>query len=105
MGLIVLGAVATIASVLLFARNATPRSGAAQPAAPTACAQRLLADWRDGRIDGTYRLSCYRDAMRALPTDLLVYSSAADDILAARSQRIVQSAKSAPGEASTRPAG
>jgi hypothetical protein len=89
---IVLGAVAIIATVLLLVRPATPRSAAARPVAPIGCAQRLIHDWRDGGIDGTYRLPCYRHAMRALPTDLLVYSSAPDDIRAARSQRIVQSA-------------
>lgn len=89
---LVLAAIAFIATVLLFVRPAAPRSVAARPVAPVGCAQRLIHDWRDGRIDGTYPLPCYRDALRALPTDLLVYSSAPDDILTARSHRIVQGA-------------
>lgn len=64
---------------------------AAQPAAP-ACAQTLLTDWADGRIDRTYPIACYRAALKSLPTDLRVYSSAPDDIGQALSQRILQRA-------------
>jgi hypothetical protein len=66
------------------------RSTKAATAAPT-CQSRLLRDWSDGRIDGTYPLACYRAALRSLPADLKVYSSAPDDIAQALSQRIVQS--------------
>jgi hypothetical protein len=70
------------------------------------CAKALLEDWTDGRIDGTYPIACYRDTLRTLPTDLRVYSSAADDIRAARSQRIVQSAVArSPRKAVRRAAG
>ena len=58
---------------------------------PRAARRRLLRDWSDGRIDGVYPLSCYRAALRSLPADLKVYSSAPDDIAQALSQRIVQS--------------
>jgi hypothetical protein len=50
----------------------------------------VLKDWTDGRIDGTYPIRCYREAIRNLPTDLLVYSSAEEDIRQALSERIVQ---------------
>ena len=60
---------------------------------PVTCAEALLEDWSDGRIDGSYRLACYRVALRSLPTDLQVYSSASEDIAQALSQRIVQSAE------------
>jgi hypothetical protein len=56
------------------------------------CAKKLLADWADGRIDGAYPIGCYRGALKSLPADLQVYSSASDDISQALSQRIVQSA-------------
>jgi hypothetical protein len=59
--------------------------------ASTSCAPRLVADWSDGRIDGIYPIRCYRAALKSLPTDLQVYSSAPDDIAQALSQRIVQS--------------
>jgi hypothetical protein len=66
---------------------------AQQPAkqAPASCESRLLRDWSDGRIDGTYPVSCYRTALKSLPADLKVYSSAPDDIRQALSRRIVQS--------------
>jgi hypothetical protein len=71
--------------------------GAAKVAGQTsvrpACATALIRDWTDGRIDGTYPLACYRIALRSLPTDIQVYSSAPDDISQALSQRIVQSAQ------------
>jgi hypothetical protein len=57
--------------------------------AQTSCASALLDDWRDGRIDGTYSVSCYRTALAQLPEDLRIYSSAESDIeraLLARSQ-------------------
>jgi hypothetical protein len=47
------------------------------------CWQRLVRDWSDGRIDGTYSVACYRVALHELPEDLRVYSSAPDDIQAA----------------------
>ena len=44
------------------------------------CGTRVLNDWRDGRIDGTYPVSCYRQALADLPEDVRVYSSAQSDI-------------------------
>lgn len=55
--------------------------------AGTPCWKTLLNDWYDGRIDKTYAVPCYRDALAHLPSDLSVYSSARDDI-----QRELQSA-------------
>jgi hypothetical protein len=57
------------------------------------CAETLLKDWADGRIDGTYPLACYRVALKSLPVDIQVYSSASDDISQALSHRIVESAE------------
>jgi hypothetical protein len=72
------------------------------------CADALLKDWADGRIDGSYQLACYQVALKSLPTDLQVYSSASEDIAQALSHRIVQSrarTSAPPGERSRRPAG
>ena len=77
---------------LAFAR---PDPGSAAPeraSAEKACARALLADWADGRIDRTYPVSCYREALKTLPTDLEVYSSAPEDIANALRNRIVQGA-------------
>jgi hypothetical protein len=62
------------------------------------CASRLLADWRDGRIDQTYRVSCYRQALAHLPEDVQVYSTAHSDITRALQARVSsKSVKSAGG--------
>jgi len=56
----------------------------AQPAAAaTPCWKSLLNDWYDGRIDHTYAVHCYQDALHHLPADVQTYSSAHDDILRA----------------------
>jgi hypothetical protein len=57
-------------------------------AAKQTCATRLLADWRDGRIDLTYPVSCYRQALAHLPEDVRVYSSAQTDITRALQSRL-----------------
>ena len=70
------------------------------------CAKVLVRDWADGRIDGAYPLACYRVALKSLPVDLQVYSSASEDISQALSQRIVQRAKQRSTSTGTRyPAG
>jgi hypothetical protein len=61
-----------------------PVSGSAS----VACRDRVIADWSDnGRIDRTYPLACYRDAVKHLPEDLRTYSSAPDDIQQALTER------------------
>ena len=70
----------------------TTRQAAGQATVQSSCATVLLRDWADGRIDGTYPLACYRVALKSLPGDIRVYSSAPEDISQALSQRIVQSA-------------
>jgi len=61
----------------------TGTAGAAQ-----SCASRLMADWKDGRIDKTYGVSCYRAALADLPEDVRVYSSAQTDITRALQARV-----------------
>lgn len=66
--------------------------GLARPvtaSAATPCWKTLLTDWYDGRIDHTYALHCYTDALKHLPPDVQTYSSAHDDI-----ERALQDAKS-----------
>jgi hypothetical protein len=69
-------AVAALALIAAVARPA-PAPGA------TPCWKALLNDWYDGRIDNTYPLHCYQDALKHLPADVQTYSSAHDDILRA----------------------
>src|SRR5512132_1737635 len=58
-------------------------AGAAQ-----SCGTRVLDDWRDGRIDGTYPVACYRQALAHLPEDVRVYSTAQSDITRALQARV-----------------
>jgi len=73
-----------IAALALFAAIVRPLPAAAA----TPCWKALLNDWYDGRIDNTYPLHCYSDALKHLPADVQTYSSAHDDIL-----RALQNAK------------
>ena len=57
-------------------------------AASPSCASRLLADWQDGRIDQTYPVSCYRQALAHLPEDVRVYSTAQTDLTRALQARL-----------------
>jgi hypothetical protein len=70
---------------------------AAHPAvaqAKTPCWKQLLNDWYDGRIDNTYPVHCYREALNHLPSDVQTYSSAHDDILRALQSAIAKQKKS-----------
>jgi hypothetical protein len=58
------------------------------------CWKMLINDWYDGRIDGTYPIHCYREALQHLPTDVETYSSAREDIRQALQQRITQGSNS-----------
>ena len=87
---------ATLAAVALSVGFATPTAGAAATAAKastTPCWKLLLNDWYDGRIDQTYAIHCYRDALKHLPSDVQTYSSAHDDILRALQTAITQEKK------------
>jgi hypothetical protein len=54
----------------------------AKAAAP--CRDRIYNDWYpDGKIATTYPVACYRDALKHVKGDALVYSSLTDDIRAA----------------------
>jgi hypothetical protein len=77
-------AAAAIVALALVGAVARPTTAAAA----TPCWKALLNDWYDGRIDNTYPIHCYQDALKHLPADVQTYSSAHDDIL-----RALQNAK------------
>jgi hypothetical protein len=83
--------VARCALVVLALTAATVHVPRAQAATP--CWKTLLNDWYDGRIDGTYAVHCYRDALKHLPADVQTYSSAHDDILRALQSAIAKEKK------------
>ena len=84
-----------LAGLLVLAVGVGPAAAKAKPP----CWKVLINDWYDGRIDGTYPIHCYREALQHLPTDVETYSSARDDIKQALQERITQSHK--PGGGST----
>jgi hypothetical protein len=49
----------------------------------TPCWRLVLNDEYDGHIDGRYQLHCYKDAIRHLPEDSVIYGSARNDIIRA----------------------
>jgi hypothetical protein len=94
----VIGVGAGIVAALLVARlsgttspeAATVSATRAKAVTTAGCAHRLLKDWSDGSIDRSYPIVCYRRAIEKLPADLLVYSSAEEDIKQALSERIAR---------------
>jgi hypothetical protein len=65
--------------ILSVAAFAAPSAGAA-----VSCRDRIYNDWyHDGKIATTYPIACYRDALKHVKGDALVYSSLSDDIRAA----------------------
>jgi hypothetical protein len=73
---------------VLVAALATLAVSAAPAQSATPCWKLLLNDWYDGKIDHVYPIHCYHDAIKHLPTDIKVYSSAADDINRALQQAL-----------------
>jgi hypothetical protein len=82
---------AAVAGLVALACTAT--AGAAP-----SCASRLLADWKDGRIDRTYAVPCYRAALADLPEDVRVYSTAQTDITRALQARLASEAVNGTGQ-------
>ena len=76
-------ALAALAALLAVLAVAAPAGAAAS------CGRQVIDDWYDdGRVDGTYALHCYDDAIEALPRDVRDYSSAKEDIERALQARL-----------------
>jgi hypothetical protein len=90
----VAGAAAAIAVLLASGPAGGESATSTHAALPSTCVERLLKDWRDGRIQGAYPIPCYHETIRHLPTDVRIYSSAADDIREALHERIAAGAGS-----------
>jgi len=64
--------------VFLAAAAATLGVSTAQA---SACSGALIRDWYvDGRIDNTYPVHCYREALKDIPEDQIVYGTLRDDL-------------------------
>jgi hypothetical protein len=55
-----------------------PSVGAA--ATSSRCGATVLKDWSDGKLDRTYPVRCYQDALNRMPEDMRSYTTAPDDI-------------------------
>jgi hypothetical protein len=65
-----------------------------QASAAKPCWERVINDWlNDGRIDGTYSVKCYQQALKNVHEDMRDYSNVTDVIQAA-----MQNALSSPGK-------
>jgi hypothetical protein len=70
---------------------AVPQADAAKP-----CWRQLINDWYDGRIDKSYPIACYREAIKKLPPDVKTYSSAQEDFERALQAAIRRNGGQAP---------
>lgn len=71
--------------------------------ASTPCAEHVIQDWRDnGRIDGLYELTCYQDAIDAIPADIRNYADADEVILRALQAAARSTGVNVPKEPATR---
>jgi hypothetical protein len=83
--------VLALLAAVLAGGVAVPEADAAKP-----CWRQLINDWYDGRIDRSYPISCYREAIKNLPPDVKTYSSAQDDLERALQNAIRQNGGQAP---------
>jgi hypothetical protein len=76
------------ASIATLAAALALGSAAPAGASGTPCWKVVVSDWyADGRIDNTYPIHCYQDALHHLPPDVKAYADASDEI-----QRAMQAA-------------
>src|SRR5207244_8288659 len=55
--------------------------GKAEARSSSVCSKALIHDWYvDGRVDKTYPVHCYREALRDIPEDQLIYGTLRDDL-------------------------
>ena len=53
----------------------------AQARIESKCSAALIHDWYvDGRIDHTYQVHCYREALRSIPEDQIIYGTLREDL-------------------------
>jgi hypothetical protein len=80
-------------------------SFAAPASAKQHCWKGVVDDWLDNaRVDGVYDVSCYREAIKHLPTDVKYYSSAATDIARALQAVLLDRASTHAATTETQPA-
>ena len=79
-------------ALAVLAGASGPRALAKTPS----CADQVIADWYDhGRVGKIYPLHCYKEAIAKLPSDVLDYSNAKEEI--GRALAFAQQGKPDPG--------
>lgn len=70
--------------LLVLAVAVGSAASTAQPAQArtlTTCSKALIHDWLvDGRVDQTYPVHCYREALKRIPEDQLIYGTLRQDL-------------------------
>ena len=83
--------------------------GGTQPAQAKSlskCSSALINDWLfDGRVDKTYPVHCYREALRDVPEDQIVYGTLRQDLTRALQSAIRQNGGHVTGETLVVPVG
>jgi hypothetical protein len=73
-----------------------------QASAAKPCWERVINDWlKDGRIDGTYSVKCYQQALKNVQEDLRDYSNVTDVIQAAMQNALGTPTKTGTGNGPT----
>jgi hypothetical protein len=66
---------------VLFAVAAAATVFGVGTAQASKCSAALIHDWYvDGRIDNTYQVHCYQEALKDIPEDQIVYGTLRDDL-------------------------
>ena len=80
--------------LLLAALAVAAALGTAQPAqarSMSSCSAALIHDWYvDGRVDKTYPVHCYREALKNIPEDQAIYGTLRQDLTRALQSTIRQ---------------
>jgi hypothetical protein len=67
--------------ILIFLVAVAASAFGVAKAQASACSSALIRDWYvDGRIDKTYPVHCYREALKDVPEDQIVYGTLRDDL-------------------------
>ena len=70
-----------VAAVLAIGAALATTAQPAQARSLSICSKALVHDWLvDGRVDKTYPVHCYREALKTIPEDQLVYGTLRDDL-------------------------
>ena len=88
--------------LLVLAAAVGAALGVAQPAqarSMSTCSKALIHDWYvDGRVDKTYPVHCYREALKQIPEDQIIYGTLRQDLTRALQSAIRQHGGNVSGD-------